>query len=195
MPDDMTLFGRIALSNGWIDEDALGRCLKAQRAQSGKKRLELGKIMVREGLLTAEQVEEALAAQRRMRESHVIKGYELLTPEEASSYLNKLVLYKDGWLYYHPLLLQNLIAYEWILNAEPIVEVPDAVVVTTKKDIVVKYNGPLSVQVGPLDYNITLPPIVAKDIMPRVEKTPLVWGVVGGFAGGVIITLLLSALL
>ena len=79
MPDDMTFFGRIALSNGWIDEDALGRCLKAQRAQSGKKRLELGKIMVREGLLTAEQVEEVLAAQRRMRKSHVIKGYELLS--------------------------------------------------------------------------------------------------------------------
>lgn len=146
--------------------------------------------------LTDVDLEEAIdLAAEKTDEKIFGKGYELLTPEEASSYLNKLVLYKDGWLYYHPLLLQNLIAYEWILNAEPIVEVPDAVVVTTKKDIVVKYNGPLSVQVGPLDYNITLPPIVAKDIMPRVEKTPLVWGVVGGFAGGVIITLLLSALL
>lgn len=122
-------------------------------------------------------------------------GYELLTPEEASSYLTKLILYKDGYLYYHPMLLQNLIEYEWIINTEPIVEIPDAVVVTTKRDVIVKYNSPLSVQIGPLDYNITLQPIVAKDIMPRVEKTPLVWGVVGGFAGGVIITLLLSALM
>ena len=122
-------------------------------------------------------------------------GFELLTADEAASILNKLVLYQNGWLYYHPMLLQSLIAYDWIMNSEPKVEVPDAVVVTTKRDVIVKYNGPLSVQVGPLDYNITLQPIVAKDIMPRIEKTPLVWGVVGGFAGGVIITLLLSALL
>jgi len=121
--------------------------------------------------------------------------YELLTQEEAVSYLNKLIYVQGGWFYFHPLLVQNLIAYDWIINAEPIVEVPDAVVITTKKDAVVKYNGPLSVQVGPLDYDITLPPLVAKDAVPRVEKAPLVWGVVGGFAGGVIITLLLSALL
>jgi len=85
--------------------------------------------------------------------------------------------------------------YYKVLYTEPIVEVPDAVVVTTKRDVIVKYNGPLSVQVGPLDYDITLQPMIAKDIIPRVEKTPLVWGVVGGFAGGVIITLLLSALM
>lgn len=122
-------------------------------------------------------------------------GFELLTADEASMILNKLVLYRNGFLYYHPMLLQSLVTYDWIINAEPVVEVPDAVVVTTKKDVIVKYNDPISVQIGPLDYNITLQPIVAKDIMPRVEKTPILWGVIGGFAGGVIITLLLSALM
>jgi TolA-binding protein len=78
MPDDVTLFGNIALSNGWIDEDALRVCLKAQQAQPRQTRLALGKIMVREGLLTAEQVAEILSAQHRMRQSHVIEGYELL---------------------------------------------------------------------------------------------------------------------
>lgn len=96
MPDDITLFGKIALSNGWVDEDALGRCLKAQRARSGKKRLELGKIMVREGLLTAEQVEEILAAQRRMRESHVIKGYELLSKIGAGGMATVYKARKEG---------------------------------------------------------------------------------------------------
>jgi len=75
--DPNSLFGRIALAKGWIDQAALDRCLSIQRAEAGEHTT-IGEIMVREGLLTGEQVTEILATQRRMRGSQAIRGYELI---------------------------------------------------------------------------------------------------------------------
>jgi hypothetical protein len=48
-----------------------------------------------------------------------------------------------------------VVALDWKINAEPEVTMPGAVVITTKRDVIVKYNGPLLVRIGPLDHDIT----------------------------------------
>ena len=75
--DSKSLFGRIAVAKGWIDQAAVDRCLSIQQAQQDDSPA-LGEIMVREGLLTGEQVVEILATQRRMRQASTITGYELI---------------------------------------------------------------------------------------------------------------------
>ena len=75
--DSKSLFGRIAVAKGWIDQAAVDRCLSIQQAQQDDSPA-LGEIMVREGLLTGEQVVEILATQRRMRQANTITGYELI---------------------------------------------------------------------------------------------------------------------
>ena len=78
MAADNSLFGQIVLSKGWIDEQKLDQLLAAQRDTPPGLRLALGQMLLQAGLLTGEQVAEALAIQRRMRQAHAIHGYELL---------------------------------------------------------------------------------------------------------------------
>ena len=78
MAADKTLLGQIILAKNWIDEQHLDQYLQVQKGM-GSQKIPLGELLVHEGVLTDDQVKQALAIQRKMRQSRIINGYELLS--------------------------------------------------------------------------------------------------------------------
>jgi len=78
MAADKTLFGQIVLVKGWIDEQHLDQYLQVQKGM-GSHKIPLGELLVHESVLTEDQVKQALAHQRKMRQTRIINGYELIT--------------------------------------------------------------------------------------------------------------------
>lgn len=64
------------------------------------------------------------------------------------------------------------------------VKVPDAAGIATKQNFYVLYQDPLRVKLEYLEYETDLQDLEFKDTIPRVEKAPIVWGVVGGTQEG-----------
>ena len=69
MTDSDRLIGEILIEMGYASRDLVAECLRAQTEihRRGQSPVPLGKLLVRTGCLTTEQLEKALAKQRRYR--------------------------------------------------------------------------------------------------------------------------------
>jgi hypothetical protein len=66
------LFGRIAVRNGFISEEALEECLREQKAarDTGAQPEPIGKLLVRKGLLTEQNLQAILDRQKALIGRH-----------------------------------------------------------------------------------------------------------------------------
>lgn len=81
--------------------------------------------------------------------------------------------------------------YYMIVHADPEVVYPLVTLTKDGRDVVVTYEGPIQIEIGPLSYNIRLQDKKFKNYIPREKKTSFVAAGAVGVLIGIGISLLL----
>lgn len=61
--------------------------------------------------------------------------------------------------------------YDRIEHETPEIDLPDAVILLTDRDVLVSYPGPGEIRIGHLTYGVTIPDVNVPDLLPRGWQT------------------------
>jgi hypothetical protein len=90
----------------------------------------------------------------------------------------------------------DLVELNIILNADPVVTLPEAAVIVTGSDVAVAWQGAIDITIADsLHYRVTMQPVVAKNILPVAPWWIIPAWAAGGAISGALIALLVVALL
>lgn len=123
----------------------------------------------------------------------VLRAEERLTIEEATDYLFKHVLIKDGMMYFHDRLINDIIELDCLYNEPLQVIMPEVLAVADKKgDLYIKYQDSIKIKHVQLEYSIKLDDLIYKDFMPKLDPVPYILIGTGGIIIGLVVGLLVN---
>ena len=121
-----------------------------------------------EKLVAKEDLKEASGRSAEVADGKVVlKGeYEPLTVDEATDYLFKHVLLKSETIYFHDRLVNDIIELDYIQNVDPKIEYPLMAIILEKRDLHIKYESPMIINIGSLNYEIQMEDKEIKKFVP-----------------------------
>lgn len=127
--------------------------------------------------------------------------YEPLTRDEAAFILTQLAFVDEaGYIHFNNMLLDMIIAMDYVVNTEPEINMPRAFAFADKDDLQIIYEEPLRFRwykdnKTVLAFDVYIEPTIYKDFMPKKDPVPFILIGAGGVAAGVLLTILVSSFL